>query len=76
MHEKLHEATRDTRLNDSLDLVVATVGEVCFGVSEASNREKPKQIHTRDGPASIDQHLIIKHVDKLGKDGQSGGNLE
>lgn len=29
----------------------------------------------RDGPAGIDQNLIVERVDKLGKDGKSGGNL-
>jgi hypothetical protein len=28
----------------------------------------------RDSPASIDQDLVVQHVDKLGKDGKSRGN--
>ena len=31
VHEKLNQATRNTGLNDGLDLVVTTIGEVCGG---------------------------------------------
>lgn len=29
----------------------------------------------RDGPASIDQHLVVERVDQLGKDGEGRGDL-
>jgi hypothetical protein len=29
----------------------------------------------RDGPASINQYLIVKGVDELGQDRKGGGNL-
>lgn len=29
-----------------------------------------------DGPASIDEDLVVERVDELGKDSKSGGDLE
>ena len=56
VHEELHQATGDTGLNNGLNLVVGTIGQV------------------RDSPASVNQDLVIQHVDELGKDWKGGGN--
>jgi hypothetical protein len=57
VHKKFDQTARDAGLDNSLDLVVGTVGEV------------------GDGPASVNQDLIVKHVDELSEDRESRGNL-
>ena len=56
-HEQLHEAADDTALNDSLDLVVASVAQV------------------GDGPACVDEDLVIQGEHKLGEDSERGNDL-
>src|SRR4051812_41368868 len=58
MHQQLDKSAGNASLNDCLDLVIGTVGQV------------------RDGPAGIDEDLIIKGVDELSKYGQSRSNLK
>lgn len=56
VHKELHEATGDTGLDNGLDLVIGTIGQI------------------RDSPASVNQDLVIQHVDELGKDGKGRGD--
>ncbi len=52
VNEEIYETTADTGLDDTLNLLVGTVGKV------------------RDGPASVDEDLVVHRVDELGEDAE------
>jgi hypothetical protein len=57
VQKKFDKSARDTGLNNGLNLIVGTVGQI------------------RNGPAGIDQDLVIERVNKLGKDRKGRSNL-
>lgn len=57
MQQKLNKSAWDTGLDNSLNLIVGTVGQI------------------RNGPAGIDQDLVIERVNKLRKDRKGRSNL-
>lgn len=57
IHEKFDQTPDDSRLDDSLDLIVRAVREV------------------GDGPARVDEDLVVEREDELGEDAERGCDL-
>jgi len=88
-HQEVHESSADTTLDNSLDLVVGSVrkvlgkeetrqkieGELDWKEGRRRDERRRDEAH-RDGPASVDEDLVVERVDELGENGQSGRDLE
>jgi len=57
-HQQVDQSPAHSTLDNGLDLIVCTVGQVA------------------DGPACIDEHLVVQGVNQFGQDSERGSDLD